>query len=211
MIGIVAARRRDHISPLLHGLHWLRVAERKLHFGWRYSSTAACTAQHPPSTCQEWQCGESLMSARVGDWALRRPLHSSFRGPVGPPSAPELSLRCYSSDCSSPTAMVRGTLLRESLASSFLLILLLHEQNSTQQSRYCVPRFPILFLHSDYLTLTLLLTHFSSTPKQQVPTVYIGLSAFSKLPELSKMFWNIRELSRPAVRRQLSWLTAHAA
>jgi len=210
MIGIVAARRRDHISPLLHGLHWLRVAERKLHFGWRYSSTAACTAQHPPSTCQDNAASLWCPHASATElFVVHYTRH--FADQSGHHRRQSFLCCCYSSDCSSPTAMVRGTLLRESLASSFLLILLLHEQNSTQQSRYCVPRFPILFLHSDYLTLTQLLTHFSSTPKQQVPTVYIGLSAFSKLPESSRMFWNIRELSRPAVRRQLSWLTAHAA
>jgi len=31
-------------------------------------------------------------SARVGGSDLCRPLYSSFRGPVGPPSAPDLSL-----------------------------------------------------------------------------------------------------------------------
>jgi len=60
--------------------------------GWRYSPTAASTAQHP-GTCRD-NCSESLVSARVSDSALRHPLHSSFRGPVEPPSAPELILCC---------------------------------------------------------------------------------------------------------------------
>ena len=61
-----------------------------LHFGWRYSPTAAFTAQHL-STYRD-NCREFLMSKHVNDFVLRRPLVLLFRGPVEPPSAVDVSL-----------------------------------------------------------------------------------------------------------------------
>jgi len=62
----------------------------ELHSGWRYSSTAACMAQHPTTYLDN--CSESLMSARGGDFVPRRPLHWSFYGLFETPSVTGLSL-----------------------------------------------------------------------------------------------------------------------
>ena len=108
---IFAARRRDHISPQLHGLHWLRVADPTvLHFGWRYSPTAAFTAQHL-STRRD-NCGEFLKSKHVNDFVLRRPLLLLFRGPVGPPSAVDVSLLLRLQSGTLRTACQKQTVLQ---------------------------------------------------------------------------------------------------
>jgi len=68
---VLAARRRDHISPLLQSLHWLQVVEQ-ITF-----RLAVITVEHP-TTCQD-NSSESLMFAHVSNSAPHRPLHSSFR------------------------------------------------------------------------------------------------------------------------------------
>ena len=87
---IFAARRRDHISPLLQSLHWLRVADRITFRLAVLTYTTAFTAQHL-STCRD-NCREFLMSKHVNDFVLRRPPLLLFRGPAEPPSAVDVSL-----------------------------------------------------------------------------------------------------------------------
>jgi len=85
---VLAARRRDHISPLLQiftGGRWtnyIQVGGAVPLPPWFSTRLYTCPAN----------CSESLMSARGGDFVPRRPLHWSFYGLFEPPSVTGLSL-----------------------------------------------------------------------------------------------------------------------
>ena len=86
---IFAARRRDHISPLLQSLHWLRVADR---ITFRLALlTYRCLHSSAPEYLSR-QLQRVSMSKHVNDFVLRRPLLLLFRRHVEPPSAVDVSL-----------------------------------------------------------------------------------------------------------------------
>ena len=83
----------------------------------------------------------------------------------------------------------------------------------TRTKQYTTKAFqcsPVPFLHpySNCLTLMLQLTSFPQPPPQATSACNIYM-LLGLLPEHSRIFQN--ELPTPALRRQLSWFTAHAA
>ena len=87
---VLAARRRDHISPLLQSLHWLRVVER-ITFRLAVLTYRCLHGSAPEYLSRQLQ--------RVSDVCMRRRLRSSsssalvinFHGLFEPPSATEVA------------------------------------------------------------------------------------------------------------------------
>jgi len=88
---VFAARRNDHITPLLHSLHWLRVAERitfRLAVHLRSGTSMVQRQSTWPLCCNAFSTHIGLLAS---DFALFRLLTWWYHGQFAPPSVNGLS------------------------------------------------------------------------------------------------------------------------